>query len=212
MDWEALRSRIKADFDAKNAAREEVLKTCRSLVQTSSYIIRSVHRGDKEEALRLIDQAEALSAGITHMTKDHPEVYNAGFVHDAQKEFAEAKTTYAFINGEKLPEPEDLGVEYPAYLNGLGEAVGELRRSILDLIREGNLERGDELLSYMDDVYYLLVSFDYPDAITGGLRRTTDMARAIMERTRGDLTTTLRQSKLKEAIFELEENLKKTQL
>jgi translin len=211
MDWEALRNRIKADFDAKNAAREEVLKTCRSLVQTSSYIIRSVHRGDKEEALRLIDQAEALSSGITHMTRDHPEVYNAGFVHDAQKEYAEAKTTYAFINGEDLPQPEDIGVEYPAYLNGLGEAVGELRRSILDLIREGNLERGDELLSYMDDVYYLLVSFDYPDAITGGLRRTTDMARAIMERTRGDLTTTLRQSKLKEAIYELEENLKKSQ-
>ncbi len=207
MDWEALRSRIKADFDAKNSTREEVLKACRSLVQTSSYIIRSVHRGEREEALRLIAQAEELSAGITHMTRDHPEVYTAGFVHDAQKEYAEARATYALINGEPLPEPEELGVEYPAYLNGLGEAVGELRRSILDLIREGHLERGDELLTYMDDIYYILVSFDYPDAITGGLRRTTDMARAIMERTRGDLTTALRQSKLKEAIARLEENI-----
>ncbi|NPV60243.1 MAG: haloacid dehalogenase [Actinobacteria bacterium] len=204
MDWEALRSRIKADFDAKNAAREEVLKACRSLVQTSSYIIRSVHRGERDEALELIAQAEELSAGITHMTRDHPEVYTAGFVHDAQKEYAEARATFALINGEPLPGPEELGVEYPAYLNGLGEAVGELRRSILDLIREGHLERGDELLAYMDDIYYLLVSFDYPDAITGGLRRTTDMARAIMERTRGDLTTALRQSKLKEAIARLE--------
>jgi translin len=209
MDWEGLRDRIKTDFDAKNATREEVLKACRSLVQTSSYVIRSVHRGDKEEALQLMDQAAELSASITNITQDHPEVYTAGFVHDAQKEYAEAKATFALINGEPLPSPEEIGVEYPAYLNGLGEAVGELRRSILDLIREGHLERGDELLSYMDDIYYLLVSFDYPDAITGGLRRTTDMARAIMERTRGDLTTTLRQSKLKEAIFELEENLKK---
>ena len=209
MDWEGLRDRIKTDFDAKNATREEVLKACRSLVQTSSYVIRSVHRGDKEEALQLMDQAAELSASITHITQDHPEVYTAGFVHDAQKEYAEAKATFALINGEPLPSPEEIGVEYPAYLNGLGEAVGELRRSILDLIREGHLERGDELLSYMDDIYYLLVSFDYPDAITGGLRRTTDMARAIMERTRGDLTTTLRQSKLKEAIFELEKNLKK---
>jgi translin len=210
MDLEDLRSRIKADFDAKNATREEVLKTCRSLIQTSSYIIRAVHRGENEEALRMLDQAGELSAGIAEMTRGHPEVYAAGFVHDAQKEYAEARATHALINGEPLPDPEDLGVEYPAYLNGLGEAVGELRRSILDLIREGHLERGDELLSYMDDIYYLLVSFDYPDAITGGLRRTTDMARAIMERTRGDLTTALRQSKLRRDIFELEENLKKT--
>ena len=210
MDLEDLRSRIKADFDAKNATREEVLKTCRSLIQTSSYIIRAVHRGENEEALRMLDQAGELSAGIAEMTRGHPEVYAAGFVHDAQKEYAEARATHALISGEPLPDPEDLGVEYPAYLNGLGEAVGELRRSILDLIREGHLERGDELLSYMDDIYYLLVSFDYPDAITGGLRRTTDMARAIMERTRGDLTTALRQSKLRRAIFELEENLKKT--
>jgi translin len=208
MDWDALRNRIKADFDAKNATREQVLKACRSLVQKSSYIIRAVHRGEREEALRLIDQASQLSSSISHMTRDHPEVYTAGFVHDAQKEYAEARATYALINGEPLPEPEELGVEFPAYLNGLGEVVGELRRSILDLIREGHLERGDELLSYMDDIYYLMVSFDYPDAITGGLRRTTDMARAIMERTRGDLTTTLRQSKLKEAIYGLEENLK----
>ncbi len=210
MDLDVLRKRIKADFDAKNATREKVLKTCRSLVQTSSYIIRSVHRGEREEALGLIDQATRLCADIDHMTRDHPEVYTAGFVHDAQKEYAEAMATHALINGDPLPEPEELGVEYPAYLNGLGEVVGELRRSILDLIREGRLERGDELLSYMDDIYYLMVSFDYPDAITRGLRRTTDMARAIMERTRGDLTTALRQGKLKEAIFELEGNLKKT--
>jgi translin len=208
MDLEAMRGRIKADFDAKNITREEVLKICRSLVQTSSYIIRSVHRGETEEALELMEQAAQLSESITHMTRDHPEVYAAGFVHDAQKEYAEARATYALINGDPLPDPEDLGVEYPAYLNGLGEAVGELRRSILDLIREGHLERGDELLSYMDDIYYLLVSFDYPDAITGGLRRTTDMARAIIERTRGDLTTALRQSKLREAISELERDLR----
>ena len=148
MDWDALRNRIKADFDAKNATREQVLKACRSLVQTSSYIIRAVHRGENEEALRLIEQASQLSSSITHMTEDHPEVYTAGFVHDAQKEYAEARATYALINGEPLPEPEELGVEYPAYLNGLGEVVGELRRSILDLIREGHLERGDELYAH----------------------------------------------------------------
>lgn len=207
MDWEALRTRIRADFEAKNSTREEVLKLCRSLVQVSSYVIRAVHRGEREEAERLIGQARDLSAKITHITADHPEVYTAGFVHDAQKEYAEARATFAFIYGEPLPGPEELGVEYPAYLNGLGEAVGELRRAILDLTREGHLERSDELLSFMDDIYYLLVSFDYPDAITGNLRRTTDMARGIIERTRGDLTTAIRQSKLREAISELERRL-----
>ncbi len=207
MDWEALRARIKADFDAKNNTREEVLRLCRSLVQTSSYVIRAVHRGEKEEAAGLLEQAASLSAGIAHMTADHPEVYTAGFVHDAQKEYAEARITYALINQEDIPTPEELGVEYPAYLNGLGEAVGELRRAILDLIREGHLDRSDELLSYMDDIYYLLVSFDYPDAITGNLRRTTDMARGIIERTRGDLTTAIRQSKLRQAISDLEARL-----
>jgi translin len=203
-----LRRRIKKDFDAKNATREEVLKLCRSLVQTSSYVIRSVHRGDMKEASRLLEQASALSDRIAGMTRDHPEVYTAGFVHDAQKEFAEACITHAVLSGRGIPEPEEIRVEYPAYLNGMGEAVGELRRAILDLIREGHLERSDELLSCMDDIYYLLVSFDYPDAITGNLRRTTDMARGILERTRGDLTTAIRQSKLKEAIFGLETRLR----
>ena len=209
MDWEALRNRIKADFESKNNTREEVLKLCRSLIQTSSYVIRAVHRREWEEAAELARQAQEISRSITEMTRDHPEVYTAGFVHDAQKEYTEAMATYSLIKGEPLPEPEELGVEYPAYLNGLGEAVGELRRSILDLIRDGHLERGDELLSYMDDIYYLLVSFDYPDAITGNLRRTTDIARGIIERTRGDLTTAIRQGKLRQAISELEERLKR---
>ncbi len=207
MDWEALRSRIRADFEAKNNTREAVLKLCRSLVQTSSYLIRAVHRGEREEAEKLMEQARDLSREITHITADHPEVYTAGFVHDAQKEYAEARATFALIYGDTLPLPEELEVEYPAYLNGLGEAVGELRRAILDLIREGHLERSDELLSFMDDIYYLLVSFDYPDAITGNLRRTTDMARGVIERTRGDLTTAIRQSKLRQAISDLERRL-----
>jgi translin len=207
LDWEALRNRIKADFESKNNTREEVLKLCRSLIQTSSYVIRAVHRSEWEEAAELARQAREISRSITEVTRDHPEVYTAGFVHDAQKEYTEAMATYSLIKGEPLPEPEELGVEYPAYLNGLGEAVGELRRSILDLIRDGHLERGDELLSYMDDIYYLLVSFDYPDAITGNLRRTTDIARGIIEKTRGDLTTAIRQSKLRQAISELEERL-----
>ena len=124
----------------------------------------------------------------------------SGYVQDAQKEYAEARLVYAIIAGERLPGPEALGVEDAAYLNGMGETVGELRRHVLDIIRGGNLERGEHMLAVMDDIYSVLISIDYPDAITGSLRRTTNSVRGILERTRGDLTITLRQAALEQAL------------
>jgi translin len=120
--------------------------------------------------------------------KGHADVYHAGFLHDAQKEYAEARATLALLSGGALPAPEDLGVEYPAYLNGIAEAVGEMRRMILDRLRRGEYEGCEELLDAMDDIYSVLVTIDFPDAMTGGLRRTTDQTRGILEKTRGDLT------------------------
>ncbi len=208
MDWEPVVQKIKADLDARNAAREEALKICRQVIRTSSNAIRAVHRNEADKARALIEEAGAYVKEARALTEhEHPELYAAGFVHDSQKEYAEAVVTFALIQSEPIPDPDELGVEYPAFLNGVGEAVGELRRHILDIIREDQVARSDELLNAMDDIYYLLVSFDYPDALTGGLRRTTDAARAIMERTRGDLTTALRQKKLKQAIADLEEKI-----
>lgn len=208
MDWEPVVQKIKADLDARNAAREEALKICRQVIRTSSNAIRAVHRNECDKARALIEEAGAYVREARALTEHaHPELYAAGFVHDSQKEYAEAVVTFALIQSEPIPDPDKLGVEYPAFLNGVGEAVGELRRHILDIIREDQVARSDELLNAMDDIYYLLVSFDYPDALTGGLRRTTDAARAIMERTRGDLTTALRQKKLKQAISDLEEKI-----
>ncbi len=208
MDWDPVVQKIKADLDARNAAREEALRICRQVIRTSSNAIRAVHRNEAEKARTLIEEAGTFVREARALTEhEHPELYAAGFVHDSQKEYAEAVVTFALIQSEPIPDPDELGVEYPAFLNGVGEAVGELRRHILDIIREDQVARSDELLNAMDDIYYLLVSFDYPDALTGGLRRTTDAARAIMERTRGDLTTALRQKKLKQAISDLEEKI-----
>jgi translin len=209
MDWEPVLQKIKGNFDARNASREEALKICRQVIRTSSNAIRAVHRNEPDKAEQLIKEAGDFVAEARRVTENHPELYSAGFVHDSQKEYAEAVVTFALIIGRPIPEPDEIGVEYPAYLNGVGEAVGELRRHILDIIREDQVARSDELLNAMDDIYYLLVSFDYPDAITGGLRRTTDGARAIMERTRGDLTTAIRQKKLKQAIADLETKIEK---
>lgn len=188
-------------LESKHKAREVTLAACRKTIQACAASIRAVHREQFETAEELSAQAAAHLAEALGAVKDHPDIRHAGFVHDASKEYAEARMTLAFVRGDPLPSAEELvGVEVQAYLNGMAEAASELRRYILDLLRRGRPERGEELLGYMDDVYSLLITIDFPDAMTGGLRRTTDALRAVLERTRGDLTMTLLQSRLLEGI------------
>ena len=131
-----------------------------------------------------------------HIRNDSPLIYNAGFMNDARKEFTEANVTLAVISGKDIPSAEDLGVDPPAYLNGMAEVIGELRRYILDSLRRDNVERCEELMEVMDEIYGVLVTVDFPEALTSGLRHTTDAMRAVLERTRGDLTIALRQRAL----------------
>jgi translin len=140
---------------------------------------------------------------MKEIQESHPDIYYAGFVQDAQKEYVEANSTLAFITGTPLPHPNDLGIAHGAYLNGLGEAIGEIRRYILDSLRRGDASRCEELLDLMDQIYTHLFTMDFPEAITGGLRRTTDAMRSIIERTRGDLTATLRQQTLEQSLTQL---------
>jgi translin len=148
---------------------------------------------------------------MDHTLADHGELFYGGFVHNAQKEYAEACITLALVANETLPDPDELGVSYAAYLNGLGEAAGEMRRHLLDTLRDGKIERCEEILWAMDDIYSLLVTIDFHDALTGGLRRTTDMVRGVLERTRGDFTMSLRQRQLEQRLEEFEKKLKKNQ-
>ena len=144
----------------------------------------------------------AASAACGPALADHPDIFYAGFVHDAQKEYAEASLTLALIDGRPLPTPAELGASCAAYLNGLGEAVGELRRHLLDSLRNGEVERCEGVLAAMSDIYDVLVTMDYPEAVTEGLRRTTDAVRGILERTRGDLTMALVSRRLERRIEE----------
>jgi translin len=208
-DLDAIMEGIHARFVSKNAAREQALPLCREALRHSANAIRAVHRGEFEAAQELIDRAGQLLKEAATALKDHPEVFYAGFVHDAQKEFAEASLTLALVAGRPLPTPEELGVEYPAYLNGLGEAVGELRRHLLDSLRSGDVDHCEGCLTAMDDIYSALVTFDYPDAMTGGLRRTTDNMRGILERTRGDLTLAVRQRDLERRLAEFEKRVQR---
>jgi len=199
--------KIRRDFDAKDGAREEALARAREVIRNSANAIRSIHRGEYEEAEALLEQNARLLRETDEVLRGHPDIYYAGFVHDAQKEYAEARQTYALIRGEGLPDPDELGVGYAAYLNGLGEAVGELRRHALDRIRHNELDWGEGVLAAMDEIYYALVSFDYPAAISAGLKRTTDVTRSLIERTRGDITNAMRQQHLEAALSELEARL-----
>lgn len=193
---EEMGSELIRELEAKNAAREKALAASRELTRSCSLSIRAVHRGENDKARDLRDRAKAISDQISANLQDHPDLRFAGYVQDSQKELAEAAITYALINHDPIPDRQQLGVEPAAYLNGMGESVGELRRYILDRLRLGEMSRSEEILRIMDDIYSILVTIDFPDALTGGLRRTTDSVRGIMEKTRGDLTTALRQREL----------------
>ena len=195
---------IRANFDEKNVAREMGLSLSRGVIRSSANAIRAIHRGEFDEARRLLAAAKADVEEAVAVLAPHPDILYAGFVQDAQKEYAEANITYAIIAGQDLPSADDLKVGYAAYLNGLGEAAGELRRHALDEMRHGQLARCEQVLQAMDDIYGVLVTMDYPDAMTGGLRRTTDMVRGVLEKTRGDLTVAIRQHHLEEALHDLE--------
>lgn len=145
---------------------------------------------------------------IDKVLKKHQDLLYTGYVQDAKKEFAEGSLTLALVRGEDLPTPESLKVGFAPYLNGMGEAAGELRRYLLDAMRRDDFSRCEELLAAMDDIYGILVTMDFPDALTGGLRRTTDMVRGVVERTRGDLTMAVEQRSLGRRVEHLEKKLK----
>ena len=200
--------RIRANFDAKDSAREKGLTRSRAVIRNSANAIRAIHRGEFDDALALMQDSDVLLREVDDVLGSYPDVYHAGFVHDAQKEHAEAHQTYALIRNEPLPDPDDLGVGYAAYLNALGEAVGELRRHALDRIRHNDRDWGDRVLAAMDEIYYAMVSFDYPTAISRGLKRTADVTRSLIERTRGDITNAVRQQRLESALADIESRFK----
>ncbi len=200
---DAIGERIRATYNAKNKARDGAVERSRTLIRHCSLSIRAAHRDDRVEAQAQLKAARTIVDAIRADLSPYPDLYHAGYTQDALKEYAEASIVFALFAGDVLPEPEALGVEYAAYLNGLGEAAGELRRRVLDIIRHDHADEAERLLEAMDEIYSLLVTMDYPDAITGGLRRTTDMVRGVTERTRGDLTLSLRQARLQQALRSL---------
>lgn len=203
---------IRTDFENKTAVRDEALRDARQCIKHASLAIRAVHRNEETEARQELSQGRELVDRLRENLKlTHPELYFAGYTQDALKEYCEAELTVAVILGEPLPTPQALNAENPAYLNGLAETLGELRRRCLDLLRPGYDKEVERLLDVMDEVYTQLVTMDFPDAITEGLRRRTDLARGITERTRADITVAYREEQLGQKLDRLSAQLSNPQ-
>ena len=192
-------------FDERTKARDAALVQARQLTRLSALTIRAIHRGDVNEAHDMLHEAHLLVLTMQRDLAAYPDLYHAGYTQDAIKEFAEASLTCALIENRRLPRPGELGIEHATYVNGLAETIGELRRRCLDILRQGYSTEAERLLNTMDEIYNFLVTLDYPDAITNGLRRQTDLVRGIIERTRADLTLSLREQHLQEALQKFSE-------
>jgi translin len=211
MSIESVVEACAAHIDSSHKAREQALSISRTLVRQCANTIRTVHRGQFAEALEMLGKAEEIAASLRAAVVDQPHLLAAGYTQDALKEYSEARLVYAFLKGEEIPSADELVVEPAAYLNGLAEAASELRRAILDRLRRGEVQQSETLLALMDDVYSLLMTLDYPEAVTGGLRRSTDALRGVLERTRGDVTSALRQERLIGALAAFEQRIQPEQ-
>ena len=202
--------KIHLSFETRMNVRDQMLKQARILTRHCANAIRAIHREDKALAQEHLREAQELVKALSQNSGEHPDFFYAGYTQDALKEFAEANITYALIINDPIPPPDDLNLDHVPYLKGLAETAGELRRRCMDVLRHGDSAEADRLLNHMDDIYDALVTMDYPDAITGGLRRLTDIVRSVTERTRGDLTMSLRQQRLEKRLQAFEEQLSKT--
>lgn len=198
---------VRTNFEQIDAVRENAYKISREVTRMSANAIRAVHRSEWDNGEQLIMEVREVVIKMVASTRQHPQIHWAGYTQDCLKEYVEAEHTYALVRSLPLKSPAELHVDDSAWLNGLAEAATELRRRILDILRHGHASEAEMLLDKMDEIYSMLVTFDFRDAITGGLRRRTDTVRGVLERTRGDITQSLRQSQLESALKRVEEKL-----
>lgn len=194
--WDQQVVGLKNQAKEMHDAREQGLSACRLLIQTSARCIRHIHRHQFPEAETLLNEAKAIARKAQDVLRPFPALYYAGYLHDAEKEMVEASAVLAIVKETAYPGPEELGVGIMSYLNGMGEAASECRRFALDEVRKGRLEVAERILLHMEEIYDDLITFDYADSMTGGLRRTCDALRPVIERTRSDLTATASQREL----------------
>jgi translin len=198
---------IRTQLTGINALRDATLNRSRALIRACAESIRAIHRHEWEQATAMLADARAAANEMVDALADQPMLYHAGYTQDALKELVEAHLLFAVVRGGPMPQPANLRVTGPTYLRGMSEAATEMRRFVLDLMRLGEIVEAEPYLEFMDEVYSLLITVDFPDSITDGLRRHTDVLRTVLERTRGDLTISFRQEQMRVALRSLEARL-----
>ena len=205
-NWDSIVLELKEQAQGMHDAREAVLVECRMLGQLAAKSIRHVHRHQFNEAEALLEEAKVVAAKARELLRPHPEL-NPAYLHDTEKEMVEAAAVLSIVRGRPYPTVRELGAQVMSYLNGMGEAASEVRRFALDEMRRGNISEASAILSQMETIYDDLITFDYADSMTGGLRRTCDSLRAVIERTRSDLTATASQQELVKELQAMRERL-----
>lgn len=203
----AIVDEVRDEFTEMNALRDETLNRSRALIRVCATAIRAIHRHEWDGAEKLLDEARVAALDMVEPLVRFPALYHAGYTQDALKELVEAYLVYSVVRGVEPPYPDDLYVSGSTYLRGMSEAATEMRRFVLDLMRRGQVVEAEPYLAFMDDVYSLLITVDFPDSITNGLRRNTDVLRTVLERTRGDLTMGIRQEQMRQALRAFEDRL-----
>ena len=198
---------IREEFTTVNALRDETLNRSRSLIRLCAAAIRAIHRHEWQDAETMLAEARVAGAAMVDPLADYPMLYHAGYTQDALKELVEAHLVLAAVRGDDPPPAEALYVTGATYLRGMSEAATEMRRFVLDMMRRGQVVEAEPYLAFMDEVYSLLITVDFPDSITNGLRRNTDVLRTVLERTRGDLTMGIRQDQMRAALHAFESRL-----
>lgn len=199
--------KIRGQLTAVNQLRDETLNRSRALIRACAESIRAIHRHEWDEAEAMLAAARAAAGEMVMALADYPMLYHAGYTQDALKELVEAHLLFAVVRGAPSPQPATLHVTGPTYLRGMSEAATEMRRFVLDMMRQGQVAEAEPYLDFMDEVYTLLITVDFPDSLTDGLRRHTDVLRTVLERTRGDLTLGFRQEQMRLAMRSFEARL-----
>ncbi len=191
-------------LDDKDTVRELVMKSSRAIRRISKNVIQEIHRGENCKG-KLQEALEEVTK-IKSIVDDHPELYHAGFLRNGFQELAEAHILLAISKGEEPKSPEELEITPSSYVLGLADVVGELRRMVLDELSEGNVEKAREIHEKMEEIKNMIMEFDYPNAVLP-IRNKQDMARNLVEKTRGDITNSMENERLREKMEELKQEL-----
>lgn len=203
MSLKSILEKIQEELKKKEETKEKVHKDMRKATRLSKQSILFLHQERFEDAGKCLKEASKLLVKLHKISKDYPDLAHSGLAKAAYEEYSEAQTLLAIIKENRFPDPRKLGVPSTFFVLGLGDVIGELRRRSLDALRKSDVKLAEDTLLRMEEIYVELLSMDDAFLIVPGLRRKCDIARRIIESTRGDVTIETRRSSLEHSIQEL---------